>query len=264
VASTEVPADEHEAPGSRYPLDDVREMTNCELHQAMKNMAFKVVSGDALPCLPEALHHGNPILAGYARVSVLDIVSGFEDLDLDFATPEGDRRLGDVKRQIILWQKTYIKFPGSAPRPPTPRNPSPPSPGERRPPTPPPSPPRVPRQPTPPPSPPPVPRQPTPPPSPPRAPCKPMSPPSAPPARQPTLSPSAPPARQAKPPPNTTQTGKKRSRAATVSTTNKVVHKTTKIPEPSLKPLPKRAYDQTPEENEAVVRAEVKAFFAPK
>jgi hypothetical protein len=34
-----------------------------------------------------------------------------------------------------------------------------------------------------------------------------------------------------------------------------------KIPEPSLKPLAKRAYDQTPEEDEAVVRAEVKAFF---
>jgi hypothetical protein len=68
----------------------------------MKNMTFKVASGDALPCLLEALHHGNPIPVGYARVSVLDIVSGFEDLDLDFATPEGDRRLGDVKRQIVL------------------------------------------------------------------------------------------------------------------------------------------------------------------
>jgi hypothetical protein len=128
VASTEVPADEHEAPGCRYPVDDVREMTNCELHLAMKNMAFKVASGDALPCLPEALHHGNPIPAGCAHVLVLDIVSGFEDLDLDFATPEGDRRLGDVKRQIVLWQKKYIKFLGSAPRPPTPRNPSPPFP----------------------------------------------------------------------------------------------------------------------------------------
>jgi hypothetical protein len=156
VASTEVPADEHDAriiddaPGSRYPMDDVREMTNCELHQPIKNITVKVASGDALPCLPEALHHGNPIPAGYARVSVLDIISGFEDLDLDFATPEGDQRLGDVKRQIILWQKKYIKFSGLVPRPPTPRNPSPPSPGEHHPPTPPPSPPRAPRQPTPP------------------------------------------------------------------------------------------------------------------
>jgi hypothetical protein len=176
MASTEVLADGHDAwiiddaPGSRYPMDDVREMTNCELHQPMKNMTFKMASGDALPCLPKALHHGNPIPVGYARVSMFDIVSGFEDLELDFATPEGDQRLGDVKCQIVLWQKKYIKFPGSAPRPPTPRNPSPPSPGERRPPTPAPSLPRAPRQPTPPPSPPRVLSQPTPPPSPPRAP----------------------------------------------------------------------------------------------
>jgi hypothetical protein len=49
-----------------------------------------------------------------------------------------------------------------------------------------------------------------------------------------------------------------------VSTTDKVVHKTTKIPGPSLKPLPKRAYDRTPEENDAIVPAKVKAFLAPK
>jgi hypothetical protein len=279
VASTEVPADEHDAwiiddaLGSRYPVDDVREMTNCELHQPIKNMTFKVVSGDALRCLPEALHHGNPIPVGYARVSVLDIISGFEDLDLNFATPEGDRRLGDVKRQIVIWQKKYIKFPGSAPRPPTPRNSSPPFPGERRPPTPPRSPPRAPSQPTPPPSPPRAPRQPMPPPSPPRAPRQPTPPPSAPPARQPTSSSSAPPprqptsssnappARQAKPLPNTTQTGKKRSRAATVSTTEKVVHKSTKIPGPLLKPLPQRAGEQTYEENKVISDAEVRPFF---
>jgi hypothetical protein len=93
----------------------------------MKNMTFKVAIGDALPCLPEALHHGNQIRGGYARVLVDDIVPGFEDLELDFPTPEGAVRLGDVKRNIVLWQKKYIMFLGSSPRPPTPRNPSPPS-----------------------------------------------------------------------------------------------------------------------------------------
>jgi hypothetical protein len=58
--------------------------------------------------------------------------------------------------------------------------------------------------------------------------------------------------------------GKKRSRAAKVSTTDKVVHNTTKIPEPSLKPLPQRAYDQTHEESEAILAAELKAHFALK
>jgi hypothetical protein len=64
--------------------------------------------------------------------------------------------------------------------------------------------------------------------------------------------------------PNTTQKGKKWSRAATVSTTDKVVHKTTKIPGPLLKPLPQRAYDQTDEEVKVISDAKVKAHFAPK
>jgi hypothetical protein len=78
------------------------------------------------------------------------------------------------------------------------------------------------------------------------------------------LSSSAPLARQAKPPPNTTQKGKKQSKATTVSTTDKVVHNTMKVPEPSLKPLPQRSYDRTDKENKAISDAQVKAHFAPK
>jgi hypothetical protein len=122
-------------------------MTDCDLHQPMKNMSFKVAIGTALPCLPDALHHGNPIPAGYARVTMDDIVlgfarvmvdgivSGFEDLEIDIPTPEGDVKIGDVKRYVILWPNKYIKFPALAPRPPTPRNPSPSSPDDRHPPT---------------------------------------------------------------------------------------------------------------------------------
>ena len=105
----------------------------------MSNLSFKVATGTALPCLPESLHHSRPIPPGYARVSVDELLEGYEDLEIDIATEEGHKKLGDVKRQIILWQKKYIKFPGSAPRPLTPRNPSlpPPPPDDRRPPSPP-------------------------------------------------------------------------------------------------------------------------------
>jgi hypothetical protein len=74
-------------------VDDVREMKNCELHKPMKNMSFKVAIGNALHCLPEPLHHGNPIPAGYARVMVDDIVPGFEDLEIDIPKPKGDVKL---------------------------------------------------------------------------------------------------------------------------------------------------------------------------
>ncbi|KAK1652061.1 hypothetical protein QYE76_069866 [Lolium multiflorum] len=92
ITAPEPPVVEITAPEPpRYPVDDIKEMK-------------------------ESLHHNNPIADGYARVTVEDIVQGFEDLDIDIATPEGARRLGDVKRQFILWQKKFIKFPGEAPR----------------------------------------------------------------------------------------------------------------------------------------------------
>ncbi|KAK1685267.1 hypothetical protein QYE76_046115 [Lolium multiflorum] len=97
----------------RYPVDDIKEMKACHLYYPIGNMSMKVATGSALP--PGALHHNNPIPDGYARVTVEEIVQGFEDLDIDIATPEGATRLGDVKRQFILWQK-FIKFPGEAPR----------------------------------------------------------------------------------------------------------------------------------------------------
>ena len=122
MASTEVPADENalidDAPEPpRYPVYDVRETIDCELHQPMKNMSLKVAIGSALPCGPEQLHHGNPIPAGYARVTVDEIVQGYEELEIDYRTPEGEVYLGHVQSNIILWPKEYIKFPGSAPRP---------------------------------------------------------------------------------------------------------------------------------------------------
>ena len=102
----------------RYPVDDIKEMKACHLYYPIGNMSMKVAIGSALP--PGALHHNNPIQDGYARVTVEEIVQGFEDLDIDIATPEGATRLGDVKRQFILWQKKFIKFPGEAPTSPPP------------------------------------------------------------------------------------------------------------------------------------------------
>ena len=122
VASTDAPPGasapmiEIRAPEPHYPVDDVKEMKECDLHYPVGNVSTKVASGSALPCTPGALHHNNPIAYGYARVTVEDIVQGFEDLEIDKPTPEGERRLGDVKRQFILWKKKYIVFPGEAPR----------------------------------------------------------------------------------------------------------------------------------------------------
>ena len=148
VASTELQADDHalmdDAPTMpRYPMDDITENTSCELRSLMKNISFKVAVGSAFPCAPRATYHCKAIPAGYARVTVDEVMNGFEDLDLDIALGDGETKLGDVKRQIFLWKKADIQLPGWAPRPPSPpllemhdRSPSP-SPTPPRDPTPP-------------------------------------------------------------------------------------------------------------------------------
>ncbi|KAK1617525.1 hypothetical protein QYE76_023042 [Lolium multiflorum] len=94
----------------RYPMDDVQEMKECELHYPMGNISMKVVIGSALPCTPGALHHNNPFPDGYARVTVEDIVQGCEDLEIDYATPEGDVRLRDVKRNLFYGKRSTSSF----------------------------------------------------------------------------------------------------------------------------------------------------------
>jgi len=125
-----------------YPVDDIKDRTNCELHMKVKNLSMKVADGYALANPPEATFHCNPIPAGYARVGVDEVMSGYHDLLLDIVGGDEERTLGEAIHRIILWKKDCIVFP----RPPTPPSPSP-----------------TPRQSTPPP-PSPAPRQPTPPP----------------------------------------------------------------------------------------------------
>ena len=76
VASTAAVATDDEAPMDRYPVENITEKTNCELHLKKKNISMKVATGFALPCGPAVLWHGNEIPAGYARVGVDEIQRG--------------------------------------------------------------------------------------------------------------------------------------------------------------------------------------------
>jgi hypothetical protein len=80
VAESEAPTDD--APwmiegGPGYPVNGIKESILCELHQRMKNISMKVAVGQALPCPPDARWHGREIPAGYAKVGVDEIVTGF-------------------------------------------------------------------------------------------------------------------------------------------------------------------------------------------
>ena len=71
-----------------YPVDDIIENTNCELHFKMKNVCMKVANAVAFTITPEATFHCTPIPVGYARVLVDEMVDQYSGLELDI--PGGD------------------------------------------------------------------------------------------------------------------------------------------------------------------------------
>ena len=105
VGSTQMEHSELEAPPTRYPVDDITEKTECELHMAMGNLSFKVAVGYALPNEPGASYHLGDIPAGYAHVGVDEIVPGFEMLNLEIPGGDEEKTLGEVKRGFALWTK---------------------------------------------------------------------------------------------------------------------------------------------------------------
>ena len=110
--------------GASYPVDYVTEKTDCELHVSMRNISFKVAVGYVYPIEDGAMYHHDSIPAGYARVGVDDIVTGFETMELDIPGGDDEKTLGDVKRGFALWNKKYIVFSDPLPRPPQQQRPS--------------------------------------------------------------------------------------------------------------------------------------------
>ena len=103
------------APGDamldRYPVDDIIENTNCELHFKMKNISMKVADAVAFSNSPEATFHCNPIPAGYARVLVDEVVDPpYSELQLDIPGGDDEQTLGEAIHRIILWRKDCIIF----------------------------------------------------------------------------------------------------------------------------------------------------------
>src|SRR4051812_9278762 len=132
VASTDLPEDGHEAmtEGARYPVDDITQQENCEMHVECRKLSLKVVAGYALPCRKNGTYHCVPIPAGYAIVTVDEVIKDWEQLELEI--PAGEDRditeLGAAKGNTILWRKEHIKLLNWTPPPqPSPqRQPSPP------------------------------------------------------------------------------------------------------------------------------------------
>src|SRR3954468_5345524 len=97
-----------------YPVDDIKEQKRCELIFKMNNISLKMADDFALLNPPGALHHCNPIPPGYARVGVDEVVTEYQELNLDFPGGEGEQTVREPKQNgIYLWRKQWIIFPDS-------------------------------------------------------------------------------------------------------------------------------------------------------
>ena len=102
------------APGDalldRYPVDDIMENTNCELHFKIKNISMKAADAVAYTNPPGATFHCRMIQVGYARVVVDEVVYQYSGLALDIPGGDEEHTLGEAIHRIILWRKNCIIF----------------------------------------------------------------------------------------------------------------------------------------------------------
>ena len=84
------------------------------------NLKVKAAVGSVYPTKPDSTFHCRPIPEGYAKVMVDEIMEGFEELELDHPTGEGEIQLGLGLKTPCLWRKEYIKLPNWTHPPPPP------------------------------------------------------------------------------------------------------------------------------------------------
>ena len=65
-------------------------------------LKVKAAVGSVIPNAPGSTYHGQPISEEFSRVMVDQIMDGFEDLELDHPTSEGEIRLGSTTRKRAI------------------------------------------------------------------------------------------------------------------------------------------------------------------
>ena len=94
-----------------YPVDAITEAQHCQLMTKWQNLSLKAAVGSVAPPQPDGTFHCRPIPHGYASVQVDEVMEGFEELELDHPTGEGETQPRYAVRTTCLWRKEYIKLP---------------------------------------------------------------------------------------------------------------------------------------------------------
>ena len=86
-------------------MDSITEAEHCVLMAKCQNLTLKVAVGSVLPPRAEGTFHCRPIPHGFAIVGVDEIMEGFEGLELEYPTGEGEIFLENALRSTCLWRK---------------------------------------------------------------------------------------------------------------------------------------------------------------
>ena len=91
MASIEILQPDFTAP--RCPVDSITVAEICELMTKFMNLTLKAAVDSAIPPQDEGTFHCHPIPHVYVVVTVDEIMEGFEELELDLPTGEGEIHL---------------------------------------------------------------------------------------------------------------------------------------------------------------------------
>ena len=97
--------------------------TPYELLFPLRKKLKVVAHGVAEVPVQDGTIHGMAIPEGYARVMVVRVEKGWEDLDLEIPGGDGEEKLGQALHTWICWKKQYIRIAGRDPSP-SPRSPA--------------------------------------------------------------------------------------------------------------------------------------------
>jgi len=109
----------------RYPVNDITNPIECELHVRAKNIFIHVAYGLALSVNHASTIHGMPIPPGYASITIEQIIGpngDNENLEIDFIRGDGEKTLRDAHHGIVLWCEANIKLIGNTTAPMDPRS----------------------------------------------------------------------------------------------------------------------------------------------
>ena len=109
-------------------MDSITETKHCKLMRKCQNLTLKAAVVSVVPPEAEGTFHCRSISHGYAIVAVDEIIDGFEEMELEYPTSEGENHLVYALKSTCLWRKEYIKLPNWTPSPPASQGTPPPPP----------------------------------------------------------------------------------------------------------------------------------------